>query len=125
MFDTAVNALLKQGKKAWFNRGECEANPEYEGCAYLDPHGNRCAIGHCIAEVYVPEIEGMYVTAEKVTAIIKKAGYDVPDDFIGDLQESLHDHLDDLSELREVYPQFAAHWGLHTNNIVDTARMLE
>lgn len=92
-FNLAVTGLLAQGRKA-MNDG---------ACVYLDPKGNRCAVGMMIdPERYDPKVEGggvMNRAGSLNTMLVPEVGTMVTDDdldFMAELQAALHDRLGDI-----------------------------
>lgn len=88
VFDTVVEALLKQGKPS-SNEDEC---------LYRGPRGLKCAIGHLIPdESYNPNIESSSVSglipfrAVCTTGVVEVTSDD--SHFICDIQNKLHDNL--------------------------------
>ena len=67
-FDTVVKAIIKQGKRSIID-GVCQ---------YRGPNGYKCAAGHLIPDSdYKPEWEGSTVTAEEISACLKKEGHNL------------------------------------------------
>lgn len=108
VFDTALNHMRQQGKRA---------GGKY-GCSYRTPDGLKCAVGALIPdENYDPEIEGLTANREEVVASlpfeIDRAAGD--DKFLRQLQLDLHDgniREDFLAGLERYAELFATEWGL-------------
>lgn len=89
IFKQVKDHLIKQGQRSvkHLRNGEIV-------CRYLDPDGNKCAVGCLIPyELYNPKIEGHSVDHPKVEEVLKLAGIGKESlDMLSELQ-AVHDYL--------------------------------
>ncbi len=81
ILDKVANHLLIQNEKAW--------DEESLVCRYLDPEGNKCAVGCLIPEEqYSSKLEGLIASDDEIKNLPCMQGLDI--DFLRDLQ-LIHD----------------------------------
>lgn len=104
-FETAAKALIAQNAFSLVDDGQT--------CAYRDPDGNKCAIGHLIPdELYGEVTEGL-----GVIEMLKKAPSIAPlfaeceDQFLTELQ-AVHDDLESPEGFAIALIRFARDWKL-------------
>ncbi len=104
ILDKVANHLLIQNEKAW--------DEESLVCRYLDPEGNKCAVGCLIPEEqYSSKLEGLIASDDEIKNLPCMQGLDI--DFLRDLQ-LIHD-ANDPHEWRKELENIANSYSLEVN----------
>lgn len=112
IFDTVVNHLRQQGKRAY--------NDSEQMCMYRGPDGTKCAAGVFITdEEYRPDLEGKTITALITSGPFSDKYY------LPKLAALIGEHQELVSALQSVHDQVAVeHWEDQLREVADQFRLV-